>query len=105
MYANMGGPVDSCTLDVRLRKYKRQFTRPWEAFSHNWNIRIHFVRLYISENWVQRGENSCVRKYGRSRSALYIKFTILNTLTPVHQAMASTLAQTAFSYTRCTYSS
>ena len=58
--------------------------------------------LYISGNWVQRGENSCVRKYGRSRGALYTKFTIPKMHTPVHQAMGCILAQMASLYTCCT---
>ena len=101
VYTNLEGSAAPCTLVVRLWKPTCQFTRPWGALWCKRHLHTPAVRLYISGTLVHSRAISCVHKPRRSRSALYINCTIVKTHMSVHQAMRSTVVQTASSYTRC----
>ena len=103
VYTNLGCPAAPWTLGVRFRKWSRLFTRPWEAVWCKEHFRTPAVRLYTAPGPVpRRSATSCVHKSGRSRGTSYTRCMIPKTHMPFHQAMGSTLVQTAFSYTRIT---
>ena len=102
----LGGPIVPCTTGVRLPDSSRMFTRPWQTICSERHFRTAPVQICTAPlSRTLTGQLGCVHKLqktGRARCTLFTRCTTPRPLTDVHQAMANTLQQKAFSYTSCT---